>query len=597
MISLKYVLVAVCSGAFAAQAGQTMLEQSLQWGRLRLPVTLGDAAAGADLLFACRDAENCYSLRLASKEAVLSRRFAAKREELAKATLPGEGNRNFVIELEILPAGRDRDGPAWFVDGRGLPAPAHVTVAIRTDAGSEPLCRLEVDTDLLIPGSRGQPYWINDILEKGHARAPFGQGLAVVPSAGTSYGTAEVTPAAPANPPPAIAVKPDRILKIEPSRGGCWLAVGDLTGDGRPEFVVARNNNQAVTAVTALAADGRVLWTWGQGGSADIAYDVPCTVYDLDGDGAGEVLISVEGQLLVLDGKTGSVRRKLPLPDGLRTADCILVANLTGKTRPSDLIIKSRYEQIFAYDADWKPLWTWKGNTGHHPAVGDVNGDGRDEVLVGYALLAADGKPIWEQKLPDHADTDRIVEWGGKIYLLFGCGGGNDMALATPAGELLWRVCPNGGEFHFQSAHAGEVRPDIEGFEIIVDDGWARPGRAGLAIFSQSGRRLGTYYARYQRFTALFDWQFDGVDEIVIPCDHGLFDGRGNRVVDLVDAPQMGGPGAESPFVRLADLDADGRDELILFNAETICVYRAPGTEKPPARRADPLRQGNFTYY
>jgi len=112
------------------------------------------------------------------------------------------------------------------------------------------------------------------------------------------------------------------------------------------------------------------------------------------------------------------------------------------------------------------------------------------------------------------------------------------------------------------------------------------------------GSVIGTYYLRYPRFAALIDWDSDGLMEIVIPSEHGIFNARGRREVDLVDALPLGGPGTESPMVRVADVCGDARDEVILFNAEAIQIY----TNTTPARdRAaapgDPLRHTNFTYY
>jgi hypothetical protein len=305
--------------------------------------------------------------------------------------------------------------------------------------------------------------------------------------------------------------------------------------------------------------------------------------------------------LLAIDGRTGRQKARWPLPKGLEVADCLVIANLRGRSQPADIIVKSRYDHLWAFTDHWELLWEWQGNTGHCPAIRDIDGDGRDEVLCGYALIDHDGRVLWQADLPDHADTTRLVamEPGGPVRALLGCGGGNDMALLALDGRTVWRERPAIADFHFQSAHVGNLRPDLPGYEIIVDDGWARPGRAQLALFDAHGGSIGAYYVNYPRFARLVDWKGDGTASIVLPADQAVYDGQGRCLARLAHAPVLGGPGAESPMVQTADVCGDGRDELILYNAEEIVVYRNP-RPAPKGMTPRPVVQErcrNFTYY
>jgi hypothetical protein len=518
-------------------------------------------------------------------------------------TLLAEGSRNwwhgpgeYHLEVLVEAAGSDEHGPAWFLNTDRVPPILRFSARVWSARGAAPKrWTVSCTDDPVIPGRRGEPYWHPDPFATSSARLPFGPHCGWLPAPGVDLVALECTSQAP-QPPACPAVEP--LLRIRTGdRGGCWLALGDLTGDGRLGYVVARNDNQAVTALTAYGYDGSELWRWGAGGKPDIAYDVPATVHDIDGDGHAEVLCGIRGFVLALDGRTGMEKARWPLPPGLEVADCLVIANFRGTQHPADLLIKSRYDHLWACDSALRPLWEWHGNTGHHPAVRDIDGDGCDEVLCGYALIDHDGKVLWELPLPDHADTTRLtaLDPGGPVRAILGCGGGSDLVIASLEGEILHHPQPPLSDFHFQSVHVGDTRPDLPGNELGVDDGWARPGRAQFALFDAELHRIGTFYSAYQRFVGLVEWGRGSC--LVFPADALVVDGRGRAVARLVDAPPFGGPGAESPMCRTADVDGDSQDEVILYNAEEIVVYHNP---RPGGRRVtplDPARYRNFTYY
>jgi hypothetical protein len=558
--------------------------------------SLGSSAPPAELVFMAADAHNYYFVRADSGGICLGKVRADHETILATSDRDWhDGARRH--ELEVLATESDRDGrgPAWFLNRDHVPPMVCLRARIDRERGWD----VTVHGDPVLRGKIGERYWDLDPFANSSAARPFGLrvgrrkapgvrwfGLEIAAERGPTDVTPSVTPV-------------QRITTGE--RGGCWLALGDLDGDQRLDYLVARNESQRVTALTAYANDGRELWRWGEGGGADIGYDVPAIIYDIDLDGAAEALCSIEGYLLVLDGSTGREERRWPLPEGLAVADCLIIANLRGLSTPADIIIKTRYDRAWAYTNDWKLLWEFAGNTGHHPDVADVDGDGRDEALCGFALIDDDGSLLWRQDLPGHADAARLVRLTGpdRLAALNTCCGGNDMALTSLGGETLWRQRPAITDFHFQTVHVGEIRPDVPGRELIVDEGWARPARARLVLMSQRREWLGALYVSYPRFHRLVDWDADGVMEIVIPSDGIVCDGTGRPVLRLEAGPILGGPGKETPMVHVADVIGDGRDELIVFNSEEIAVFTNPAT---PARPIPPQpavlkRHYNATYY
>jgi hypothetical protein len=172
------------------------------------------------------------------------------------------------------------------------------------------------------------------------------------------------------------------------------IAVADLDRDGRPEIVaVAEVADRAV--VVALSVDGRTIWQSenvfsGVGDPSGTAC-LP-VVADLEGDGRTEVLCDA----VVLDGATGATLWRRP-EDGLRW----------GTATVGDLDLDGRSEVVFAdgvYRSDGTPWWAIEPGEGSvFPAVAELDGDPEGELLFAdQGALAAydtDGTPLWRQQV------------------------------------------------------------------------------------------------------------------------------------------------------------------------------------------------------
>ena len=220
------------------------------------------------------------------------------------------------------------------------------------------------------------------------------------------------------------------IVEGEALRYGGDLRVGDLTGDGRADLVVYRAASESAKPVFIAACDmeGQVLWQEGAGGSQP-ARPGPVAVHDLDGDGQTEVIcLRVDSQaapdpggmgdavVQLRDGASGEVLHQAT-PPALRACrgegpnwvhQRLLVANLRGLPTARDLVIKLG-DTVLALDERFEVLWTYRvpwndyGRCASYiPAVGDIDEDGRDEMLGGYYLLDWDGAPLWEKPLAQH---------------------------------------------------------------------------------------------------------------------------------------------------------------------------------------------------
>jgi hypothetical protein len=404
----------------------------------------------------------------------------------------------------------------------------------------------------------------------------------------------------------APLVRPWKRIVLDPGCSGSWLTAGDVDGDGRAELVSARNVDADDVHYTCAVAchdlDGRLLWRWGAPGSGrgELHHDVACQVHDWDGDGAQEVVLCTDGWLVELDGATGQERRRLPLPR--QATDCLTFADLSGRGRPEDVLVKTRYEQVWAFSRDWRELWTARQPggflTAHQPYPLSLDGDAPQSVMAGYALLNADGSVRWALDEPGiergHLDACRVLRAGDRpsdFQLALTCCGAYILLVVDGLGRRVWRL----DGLHYESMDVGRVRADAEAPQIAVDIS-VPPGQPHpFLLIDAGGRKLGQITTRENRHHDLIDWDGDGLQEMVIADPRGIFDGLGRRIATLEVDP------ADAGAIRdciAADLDGDGLPELALTTevGRAAYLYRLPHTRRPP----EPLPLGtglNFSLY
>ena len=401
---------------------------------------------------------------------------------------------------------------------------------------------------------------------------------------------------------------------------GRHIRFGHLTGDDNLQMVLAQNlklmpgngDLATVRCLTAVNLDGEVLWQFGEP-SADpdaglLTADVPVQVYDIDGDGRDEVLCLKNFKLYILNGADGSVKDVFPLPQnpheenhfGRLTGDSIIIANFRGLERPSDILIKNRYHQVWAYDSRFNLLWTHRCNTGHFAQPYDFDGDGRDELFVGYTLLGPEGEVRWSLPWGDHTDEIAIGPFDPsrddvQIAIVSGEEGFN---ILSPEGEVLYREHLG----HAQRLAAARFRGDLPGLQFYVVTFWGNPGiislhdSTGKPCFSRrpslrgaaqrppaaTGRRGCQEWLCHLEFEPgatgnvlnPVNWTGTGTELALLSGSvrhGGLLDGHGRRVVLF---PEDGHPELCAEAV---DLTGDARDEIVLWDLERIWIYTQEG--------------------
>jgi hypothetical protein len=387
------------------------------------------------------------------------------------------------------------------------------------------------------------------------------------------------------NEPNAAPVQPWRRVTLDPHYSGAWVVAGDLDGDGTVEIVSARNVDRNdvhfTSAVVAQRLDSSVLWRWGDPGVGrkQLHHDVACQIYDWDGDGRSEVILCAESSLVELDGATGREKRRLPLPKD--ASDCLVFANLSGAARATEVLVKNRYTQLWALDRQGKQLWTVANpggyRTAHQPVPVDLDGDGRQEIMAGYARLNADGTVRWlfkSQKVDQtrgHCDCFRVVRTGrspAECRFVMTLCGANCIALLDGNGRPIWEVA---GE-HFESVDVGRICPGTPGPHLAVDIDHGAWGRGPVWVFDQDGQVRTKIMTDYARHHALLDWTGDGLEEILIAQPRALYDGLGGRVATLAINPKDDEAGEER-LALTGDFTGDGVPDVLLTTRAMTDVY------------------------
>jgi rhamnogalacturonan endolyase len=377
------------------------------------------------------------------------------------------------------------------------------------------------------------------------------------------------------------------------------MRLGDLDGDGDTDFLLIQNvpffesNYNQISCLTALNSNGRLLWQTGapDPDNAWVSYDVAAQIHDIDGDGLNEVIYAQGQWIKILDGKTGKEKNRFPVPASKITpdekswleykhyyrrdnlpwlnVDCIAFADLTGSGEARDIIIKDRYTRLWAYNNHFDLLWTASANLGHFPAFYDSDGDGRDEVYIGYSKFDPDGKLIWtlDGQTGEHADGVCIGDFSltGKPETVFIGGSDDGVLLLDRSGHILKHHMVG----HAQTPSTGQFRPDIPGLEFCDINYWGEPGL--ITIYSCTGEKLTDFEIIHSGSPVEpVNWRGDGTEFIFLSADTaegGLIDGWGRRVVLL---PRDGHP--ELAWMA-RNITGDPRDELIVWDTDEIYIY------------------------
>ncbi|MHC4300707.1 MAG: hypothetical protein ACYS7Y_25815 [Planctomycetota bacterium] len=406
-------------------------------------------------------------------------------------------------------------------------------------------------------------------------------------------------------------IEPWKTVALDPEYAGQWMVAADLDGDGAVEIVSAENVNEGDVHYTSTAVaqklDGSVLWRWGNPdiGRKNWHHDVACQIHDWNGDGREEVVLCTKGFVVELNGATGTELRRIAIAED--ATDCLVFCNLSGADSPTDILVKDRYRRIWAYERQGDLLWTVEDpggfRTAHQARPIDLDGDGRDEIMAGYAMLNHDGSVRWvfkSEKVDQsrgHLDCARVVRRGGSaedFRIALTCCGANNVAMIDGNGKTLWEVSGH----HFESIDVGCVIGDRPGPQIVVDIDHQPYGKSPVWVLDEKGALLGQIVTDYSRHHCLLDWTGDGIDEILVAHKGGLYDDKGKRI-GTFHTPGMSASESRTRYEKsmlIGDMTGKGIPDVIIATPHSVYIYRNTRGRKPD--RPVPLgTEFNFTLY
>ena len=437
---------------------------------------------------------------------------------------------------------------------------------------------------------------------------------------------AEGAPCAEVRPVWTGEFKPYVSIKLDGDHTFQKVAVADLDGDGRCDFVIKQPDGNVDPYVNywkpspgtykleAYLAEGTLLWrhdlTWAieQG----IWYS-PYVVYDLDGDGKAEVAVKTgvgdprdaDGRvqtgpeyLTLLDGMTGAPITQIDWPPREWFGDTSSPYNYASRNQlgvaylderdPYLIVERGTYNVIvvIAYrfrDGKLSEHWRWDNRTeprscwgqgAHWLHAADVDADGRDEVVIGSAVIDDDGKLLWTTGLghPDHVYVGDIDPRRPGLEIYYGMETRqrerNGMCLVDAAtGKILWGHEGPTRHVHGQGL-CSDIDPRYPGCECYSADtdeqkrfAWARLRTSTGTVISEEDLGGFNPWAAY--------WDADLQRELVRQGRIEKY--HGETLLRTIDGGRT---------VLVADLFGDWREELVVSHPGELRIY----TTTIPAR-------------
>lgn len=447
-------------------------------------------------------------------------------------------------------------------------------------------------------------------------------------------------------------VKNYRSIKLQGDYKPQRIALADLNGDGALDFIIKQpergidpggqpNTDGLTYKVEAYLNDGTFLWRkdLGPGIEPGIWYS-PLVAYDFDGDGKAEIALKTgpadareaDGRVRqgpewcsLLNGMTGQEICKVDWPGrswrfgdynrnnrnqmGVAYLDgktpCLLVARGTYRLMMVDAyqLVNGKLEKLWRWDGDEEnPIIRHQGAHGMHTA--DVDGDGRDEVVLGSVVLDDNGTALWSSGFghPDKCyvtdiDPDRPGLEIFCVYEDWHDDGNGICLLDAKTGQVIWGLGKK--TLHVGDGMVADILPDVPGLECFAAED-SKGGSRSKYLLSAKGKLLATD----QEVPGCRNWIFWDADKvresIVSPgFEHNMGDRYTTSKLSIV---KYKGPTLETRIegsvIMMADLQGDWREELITILPGELRIYATtiPAVDRRVCLMQDPFYRAEVAH-
>lgn len=418
------------------------------------------------------------------------------------------------------------------------------------------------------------------------------------------------------------------------------VGIADLDGDGQLDFAIKQPQQTSDPGVWQLSTntfkveayrhDGTFLW------QRDLGWNIeqgvwwsPMIVADFDGDGRAEVALKTAptdkvyrneaGRILdgpeylsVWDGMTGKDIARVDWPArgdiaewgdkvGNRASRHLIgLAKLDGK-RTSVLAMRGTYTKMLvdAYNlvgGKLEPVWRWNGDNEtpqvrgqgmHGVHAADVDGDGREEIILGAAVIDDNGKALWNLQMghPDVCYVTDVIPANPGLEIAYGFETAQEKngfsVVDAKTGKILWGCNHMTTHIHSQGllADIDPTTPGLEfyGGEKFLKDRW---------IYSATDGKL----LSREDFGTLAPNPIYWDDSYVKPYltkDGDIVKYKGAKFGKI-----------EGKVIAIADLMGDWREEIITSMPGELRIYTTtiPSTRRHVWLMEDPIYRNDVSH-
>jgi len=356
------------------------------------------------------------------------------------------------------------------------------------------------------------------------------------------------------------------------------IRLGDLTGDGNKEIIFIRvlpgkgKSPGSISCISAMDLEGELIWQYGNPGPGDVSQggEVPVQIHDLDGDGKREVIYYEDGWIRILHGRNGTLIRSKKLPAAPESICSLSFGDLLGTGRDNCILLSDRDHRIIVLNEKLEVLWEQVVERGSHPLVYDMDGDGSQEVLMGFSVFDAEGYRILNAGafIRDRCNgvmVYELQEGDRNIPCLVYAAGDWGLVYYDFSGNLLKQHTLG----HVRYLSAANFDSEKPGLELVTSNQWGSDGM--MHVTDASGKISHRFMSPSGLNRCMpVNWKGDGEEFFITSADTvcgGLYDKDGRLAVAF---PADGHPDL---CYMTQDMTGDVRDEILVWDRREVWIY------------------------